>query len=223
MVDETIKTELETIKTENIELKVENAQLKMKITMLEQMIQLLNNHNSKTDENLKLSIQAPNMSKTSNSGVKQVVLTKKFDETLDANIQDMNEKEITSILEVEPSWTKNSVPVTLLEIFDKALRGPHNEGSHLVQMTTKTHAKYLDNNGEVRTENINFICDIICQKLYGKCSNINIELSKILTENDVIISDIELNKSENRYKNVMALRELKYKRPLIKEITSMFQ
>ena len=198
---------------DNTALLIENAQLKVEVKMLNMMLEQANMFNSKTDENLKLSIQAPS-ARGSRSPLPEGKLEKKLLPTVNLNLADIDSTRLIVLLESD-----TPAVAALVEIFDKAMRGPHSDGQQLVKYTTKQFCKHIDTDGNEVVLPINVVFDDICAEIYQHCSKV---ASHMLSEDPETMDEASYQRSSNRYNNTMAFQDPKEKKRLLKEIATMF-
>lgn len=197
---------------------IENAQLKMKVEMLEKMmdkvLEQANAFNAKIDENLKLSIQSSGGMGRGKTVGAEWRLEKELHTTIAKNLGALDESRLVELLEVDPPAIGG-----LVEIFDKAVRGPHSEGHCLAKFTSKQYCKFIDGDGREKVQPINVVFDDICAAIYARCSS---AISSLIEENPDDMNEVVYKKSSNRYTNAMAFNDAAVKKRLLKEVAVMF-
>lgn len=208
----------------NEELIKENAELNAKVSMYERMINLLESqlqnlqHNlDNSNSNLKLSIQTPTVSHSrQNISMNEQSVSKILIHTFKANLQDIKDEKIQSLLEID-----SPAHSSLIFIIERGLRGAHTNGEQLIHLSTNRFCKYMNEAGEMTMDTLTTTFDIIADLVYERCSTIVSSLSAKLEDGEY--NEDEHFYDNNRYSNLMMLKDSKQKAKLIREITPLLK
>lgn len=198
-------------------LRIQNAELKTQVAMYQKMLEMAMSYSDRTDANLKLSIQTPSSGRSNVSKADaRTGCSKPLIATLNANLTAIPDAKLQCLLEAEPVATSS-----LLHIVDSAIRGPHSEGTLLIQCTTPHYCKYLDEDGTEHLDPIVSVFDEVCKCIFQRCA----ALVSMLTDQlqSLPYNEADHIKDNNRYSNTMAFNDTKVRKRLLKETTHIMK
>ena len=203
---------------EDFELRLRLKELETQVKMQEMHIEFLTSHLSRTDENLKLSIQTPSMQ------TKCVVANQprfnpqlKLYETVRMNLEAVSDEKLENLLQAKAP----SLP-SIIYLLKTALQGEYSNDQQILKVTTNSMCEYLNEKGVVELESSMSVFDNIYTLIYTRCTEIFAKLSKEI-ENSEQIDETMNDKLTSVYNNSLLLHDHKIKQKVFREITPIIK
>ena len=203
---------------EDFELRLRLKELETQVKMQEMHIEFLTSHLSRTDENLKLSIQTPSMQ------TKCVVANQprfnpqlKLYETVRMNLEALSDEKLENLLQAKAP----SLP-SIIYLLKTALQGEYSNDQQILKVTTNSMCEYLNEKGIVELESSMTVFDNIYTLIYARCTEIFAKLSKEI-ENSEQIDETMNDKLTSVYNNSLLLHDHKIKQKVFREITPLIK
>ena len=203
---------------EDFELRLRLKELETQVKMQEMHIEFLTSHLSRTDENLKLSIQTPSMQ------TKCVVANQprfnpqlKLYETVRKNLEALTDEKLENLLQAKAP----SLP-SIIYLLKTALQGEYSNDQQILKVTTNSMCEYLNEKGVVELESSMSVFDNIYTMIYTRCTEIFAKLSKEIEESEQIDETMN-DKLTSVYNNSLLLHDHKIKQKVFREISPIIK
>ena len=203
---------------EDFELRLRLKELETQVKMQEMHIEFLTSHLSRTDENLKLSIQTPSMQ------TKCVVANQprfnpqlKLYETVRKNLEALTDEKLENLLQAKAP----SLP-SIIYLLKTALQGEYSNDQQILKVTTNSMCEYLNEKGVVELESSLSVFDNIFTMIYTRCTEIFAKLSKEIEESEQIDETMN-DKLTSVYNNSLLLHDHKIKQKVFREISPIIK